>query len=64
MTKANVGELEDEARKVFYRRLRKYFTNEVQLLSGKKGLLVRFQYGCEKDMTSNQLTAVTIEKSP
>ena len=26
--------------------------------------LVRFQDGCEKDVTSNKLTVVTVEKSP
>ena len=36
----------------------------VQGLSGKRRLLVRFQDGCEKDMTLNQLTVVTVEKVP
>ena len=35
-----------------------------QGLSGKKRFLVRFQYGGEKYMTSNQITAVTVEKIP
>ena len=35
-----------------------------QTISGKKRLLVRFQYGFKNDLTSNQLTIVIIEKSP
>ena len=36
----------------------------VQGVSGKKRFLVRFQYGYKKDMTSNQLTSVIVEKIP
>ena len=36
----------------------------VQRVSGKKRFLVRFQYGCEKDLNSNKLTAVAVEKNP
>ena len=35
----------------------------VQRVSGKKRLLERFQDGCEKGLTSNQLTVATVEKS-
>ena len=31
---------------------------------GKRRLLVRFQYGVEKDQTSNQLTVITVERIP
>ena len=44
--------------------LRKDLTGVVQGVSGKKSFLVRFQDGCEKDRTSNQLTAVIVEKIP
>ena len=33
-------------------------------VSGKKRFLVRFQDGCENYLTSNQLTAVVLEKRP
>ena len=36
----------------------------VQEVSGKKRFLVRFQYGCKKDMTSNQLTVVILDNIP
>ena len=44
--------------------MRKDFTAVFQKVSVKWMFLVRFQYGCEKYLTSNQLTAVTVEKSP
>ena len=36
----------------------------VQVVSEKRSILVRFQYGCDKYMTSSQLTLMTVEKSP
>ena len=36
----------------------------VQRLFGKKRFLARFQDGCEKDMASNQLTVVIVDKNP
>ena len=42
----------------------KYLTCLVQVLSVNMRFLVIFQYGCEKDMTSNQLAVVTIENIP
>ena len=62
--KAKVGDLGEEVREVFYRRLRKELTRMFQRVSGKKRFLVRFQYGCEKDLNSNKLTAVAVEKNP
>ena len=35
----------------------------VQVISGKKRFLVRFQYGCEKYIESNQLATMKVEKS-
>ena len=36
----------------------------VQGVSSNSRFLVRFQYGCEKDLNSNKLTAVAVEKNP
>ena len=36
----------------------------MQGIFGKKRLLVRFQDGCENNLSSNQLTIVIIEKVP
>ena len=56
--------MENEVREGFYSRPRKELTGVVQVVSGKSRLLVRFQDGFEKYMTSNQLTAVTVENIP
>ena len=45
VVKAKVGELEEEVREGFSRRLRNDLTVFFQGLSGKKRFLVRFQYG-------------------
>ena len=55
--------MEEDLKKYFSRILRKEFTGVVDGISGKKRFLVRFQYGCEKYLTSNQLTVVIVEKS-
>ena len=62
--KAKVQELEDEVREGFSRRTRKELTGMVQGVSGKMRFLGRFQDGCDKDLTSNQLTVVTVDRSP
>ena len=64
VVKTKVGESEEEIRELFSRRLKKYLTSVFQGVYRKKTFLVRFQYGCEYDLTSNKLTVVTIEKSP
>ena len=64
MGKANLGELEEEVRGVFSSRLRKELIRVVQEVSGNRRFLVRLQDGCEKDLTSNKLTIVTVYKSP
>ena len=64
VAKAKVGELEDEVREGFTRRLRKALSGVLQGVSGKRRFLVRFQDGYEKDLTSNQLTLVTVDKIP
>ena len=50
VVKAKVGELEDEVREGFSRWMRKHLTGVVQGVSGKRWSLLRFQYGCGKDM--------------
>ena len=42
------------------RRLGKEFNGVVEAVSFNREFLVRFQGGCEKHMTSNQLTNVTV----
>ena len=64
VVKAKIGELEEEVREGFFRQLRKELTGVVQVVSGEKRLLVRFQYGCEKGMISNKLAARKVEESP
>ena len=58
VVKFKVGELEEEVREGFFRRIRKLLTGVVQGVSGKKRFLVRFHDGCEKNLSSNQLTIV------
>ena len=60
--KENVGELEYKVREVFYRHIMKEFTGVLQGLSVKNRFLVWFQDACEKDMTQNKLTVVTVER--
>ena len=62
--KAKVGELGNGGREGFSKRLRKELTGVLESVSGKKMFLVRFQDGCEKVMTSNQLTIVTVDRIP
>ena len=64
VVKAKVGEWEDVVREVFYRRTGKELTGVVQGVSGERRLLVRFHYGFEKNMTSNQLTTLEVDKIP
>ena len=51
MVKAKVGEMEDEVREGFYRRLRKELTGMVQGVFVKRRFLVSFKDGCEKYLT-------------
>ena len=51
------------------RRMRKEFTGVVKGVSDRRRFLVRFQNGCEKNLSSNQLTVVTaheilVEEAP
>ena len=58
--KVKVRDLEDGARGVFSRNLRKKLTGLVQGVSWKRMLLVTFQGGFDNYLTSNQLTVVTV----
>ena len=62
VVKANIGELEEELRAGSSRRTRKELTGVVQGVSGRRGLLVRFQHGCKNNMSSNKLTVMIVEK--
>ena len=62
--KAKVGELEGKLRGEFSRWMRKELNCSVQGVSWNSRFLVMFKDGYEKYMTSNQLTVVTLEKSP
>ena len=67
--KAKIGELEEEVRVGSTRRMRKELTGVVKAISGKRKLLVRFHDGCEKNLSSYQLTVVTaheilVEEAP
>ena len=48
VVKAKVGDLEEEIREVFLRRLRKEINFVVQEVIGKRRHLLRFQDGLEK----------------
>ena len=58
VVKAKVGDLEEEIREGFWRRLIKEMTGVVQEVVGKRRYLVRFQDGLEKEMSLNQITIV------
>ena len=64
VVKSMLGELEEEARGGFPRRLRKELTGVVQVVSNKRRLLVRFQYGWEKDLAANKFTVMAVDKIP
>ena len=64
VVKSELYELEEEVREICLRLLMKELNGVVQGVSGNKRFLKRFHYGCKKDLTSNQLTVVILEKSP
>ena len=61
---SKVGELDNEVREIFSSQVMNELTGVFQVSSGKGRLLVRFNYGCEKYLTSNQIIIDTVEKSP
>ena len=64
VVKANISELEEEVRAGNSIRMRKELTGVVQVVSGRRRFLVRFQNGCKRNLSSNQLTVVIVEKIP
>ena len=64
VVKAKIDELEEEVRAGNSKRMSKYFTGVVQGVPGRRRFLVRFHNGCEKNMSSNQLTFVIVDKIP
>ena len=62
--KEKLGDLVDEVRREFFRWPQKEFTGVVESFSGNKRFLVRFQDGCEKYMTPNQLSTMTVDRIP
>ena len=69
VAKAKIGELEKELRVGSARSIRKELTGVVQAISRKRRFLVRFHDGCEKNLSSNQLTDVAaheilVEEAP
>ena len=64
VVKAKIGELEEEVRAGNSRRMRKELTGVVQGVLGRRRFLVRFQNGCKKNLSSNQLNDVIVEKIP
>ena len=62
--KAKIIVLEEEVRTGCLRRMRTELAGVVQGISGKNRFLVRFQDGCENNLSSNQLTIIIVEKSP
>ena len=62
VVKTKIGELEEEVRASNSRRMRKELIDVVQVVLVRRRLLVRFQNGCEKNLSSNQLTIVIVDK--
>ena len=58
VVKAKIGELEEEVRVGSARRMSKELTGVIQDILGKRRFLVRFDDGCEKNLSSNKLTVV------
>ena len=56
VVKAKVGDLEENIREVFSRRLMNEITCLLQEVVWKRRYYVRFQDGLNKEMSSNQLT--------
>ena len=61
VVKSKIGDLEEEVKAGNSRRIRKELSGVVQGVSGRMRFLVRFQNGCKKNLSSNQLTIVIVE---
>ena len=64
VVKSKIDELEEEVRAGNLRRMRKEFTGVVKGVSWKQRFLVGFQYGCKKNLSSDQFTIMIVEKIP
>ena len=62
VVKDKIGQLEEEVRARNSRMMRKDFTGVVQGVLGRNRFLVRFKNGCEKNLSSNQLTVRLLDK--
>ena len=60
VVKAKVGEMEEDIREGFLRRLRKEINGVVKEVVGKRIYLVRFQDGLEKELQSKRITIVVV----
>ena len=58
--KANVGDLEEDVRKLLTRNMRKEFTGVVEEDSGNKRLMKTFHYGFNKYIRYNKLNVMTV----
>ena len=62
LVKANIGKLEEKVREGCLRRTMNELSGMVQRILGNKKFFVRFQDGCEKNLSLDQLTIVILEK--
>ena len=60
VVKANVGDLEEEIREIFSRRLRKEMTGMIQEVVWMRRYLVRLQDRLEKEMMLKKITIVVL----
>ena len=61
---SKVGALEEDFRELFTSWIIKDLTGMVEEFYRKKRLFLGFKYGFEKELISNQLTIVTVERIP
>ena len=64
VVKAKIADLEEEVRAGNSRKTRKELNGGLQGVLWRRRFLVRFQNGCKKNLFSNQLTVVIVEKIP
>ena len=60
VVKAKVGDLEEDIREGFSGRLWNQMTGVVHEVVGKRGYLVRFHYGLEKEIQLNQINILVV----
>ena len=64
IVKSKISELEERVRAYSLRRTSKEFTDVVQGVSGRTSFFVSFQDGRKKNLSSNQINVVIVEKIP